>query len=252
MSRLPLSLVLVPLIAGCASRPAVVAEVAPPPPAPPPVSIAMPAGGVAGMAIPARTADGNWPTPGRGLSADGTVWHLRAALNVAALSCRGAESATIVPAYNALLSSHRAALAGAEARYAAEWKLQAPADWRDRYDDAMTRAYNFYGQSFARPGFCAAAASALAEVATIPDDRLASFAAEQLPMIEQPFADFFTAYVAWRDQSAPVLAVSTPVRAAASAVAPPAAAIIGATQVAVAVPVAKPWLRVDPALYALP
>ena len=192
----------------------------------------MPAGGVPGMVIPARLSDGGWPTPARGLAGDGAVWHLRAALNVAALVCRD-DAAAIVPAYNALLSGHKAALAGAETRYAAEWQAKG-GDWRDAYDDAMTRAYNFYGQSFARAPFCAAAATTLADLATLPDDDLAAFAAERLPMLDRPFADFFTAYAAWRGDAAP----ATPT--------------VGAVTIALAIPPAKPWLGVDPALYRMP
>jgi len=223
-------LVLTALLASCAGKPPVVVEAAPPPPVA--VAAAMPAGGMPGMVIPARLSDGGWPTPARGLAGDGAVWHLRAALNVAALVCRD-DAATIVPAYNALLTGHKAALAGAETRYAAAWQAKG-GDWRDAYDDAMTRAYNFYGQSFARAPFCAAAATTLADLATLPDDRLTAFADERLPLLDRPFADFFDAYAAWRGDAV---------------AAPPAT---GAVTIAMAIPPAKPWLGIDPAVYRMP
>ncbi|SFP77928.1 hypothetical protein [Sphingomonas rubra] len=229
------------LAVGCTPKPVAVAVEAPPPPVAPPAP-AMPAGGVPGMVIPARTLDGGWPTPGRALSADGTVWHLRAALNVAALVCReGGQGEAVVGAYNAMLTGRKAALGAAEQRYAAEWRALDPAEWQDRYDDAMTRAYNFYGQSFARPGFCAAAAQTLTDMAVLPDEQLSAFAAERLPTLDRPFADFFTAYAAWRDG-----ATAQPATAVARVV--PA----GPVQVSVAVPAAKPWLGIDPAVYRMP
>ncbi|RZM07140.1 MAG: hypothetical protein EOP68_14535 [Sphingomonas sp.] len=234
------SLVLVPLLVSCATKPVAVVEVAPPP-VPVPVAVPMPAGGMPGMVIPARSADGGWPTPGRALSPDGTVWHLRAALNVAALVCHDAgQGDPVVAAYNAMLTGRKAVLAATEKRYAAEWRTIDAKEWQDRYDDAMTRAYNFYGQSFARAGFCAAAASTLVDMAALPDSGLAAFAAERLPTLDRPFADFFTAYAAWRDGATaqPVMAVSTP-----APVAPP--------QVAVAIPQRKPWLGVDPSVYRM-
>lgn len=241
MFRSCLLFVLVPLLASCATKPVAVVEVAPPLVSLP-VAAPMPVGGMPGMVIPARTTDGAWPTPGRALSADGTVWHLRAALNVAALVCHDAGLGDpVVAGYNAMLIGRKAALSATEKRYAAEWRTIDPKEWQDRYDDAMTRAYNFYGQSFARAGFCAAAATTLADMAALPDSGLAAFAAERLPTLDRPFADFFTAYAAWRDRAVaqPVMAASTPVP-------------VGPPQVAVAIPPRKPWLGVDPAVYRMP
>jgi hypothetical protein len=67
----------------------------------------MPKGAYVGMPIPALMADGRYATPNRNLSADGAVWHLRAALNVAALACRGPESAQVVADYNTLLTAQK-------------------------------------------------------------------------------------------------------------------------------------------------
>ena len=60
--------------------------------------------------------DGRYATPNRNLSADGAVWHLRAALNVAALACRGPDEAAIVAGYNALLARQKTLLDGAQTR----------------------------------------------------------------------------------------------------------------------------------------
>lgn len=195
-------------LAACSSRPAPVVVVAAPPPPPAPAPPPMPAGAVPGMALPERLADGGWPTPGRDLSGDAAAWHLRAALNVAALACR---DESLVTGYNALLATRRGALSAVEARYAAEWKAGGTTDWRDRYDGQMTRAYNFYGQSFARAGFCAAATQAIADLATVPDAALPAVAVQHLAALERPFTEFFTAYAAWRGDAQPVMALNAPV-----------------------------------------
>lgn len=191
----------------------------------------MPAGGFPGMVIPARLSDGGYPTPSRNLTPDAATWHLRAALNVAALACRD-DGDALVAGYNAMLASRRAALAAAEARYAAEWRASGRPDWRDGYDDAMTRTYNFYSQSFARPRFCAAAAATLADMAPVADADLPAFAAQRLTTLDQSFTDFFAAYDAWRGRATPPALIAD------------AAPIGGAA--------AKPRLEVDPAIFLMP
>ncbi len=191
------------LLAGCAVKPKVVAVAPPPPPPPPaaPAPLAMPKGAYVGMQIPALMGDGRYATPNRNLSADGAVWHLRAALNVAALACRGPDEATIVAAYNALLAGQKATLNGAQTRLAAEYKASG-GDWQDRYDDQMTRLYNFFSQSQARDAFCNAAAATLADGATVTAADLPAFAAGRLAVLEKPFTDFYAAYDAWRGERA--------------------------------------------------
>lgn len=188
------------LIAGCAGRKAEVAVVAPP--VAPTVAYApMPAGGRPGMMIPARLGDGSYATPNRNLSAAGATWHLRAALNVAALACRGPDEAVIVARYNALLTTQKAALAVADHALIAEYRTAGVGtDWRDRYDDAMTRLYNFFAQDFAHNGFCEQARQALAQTTTLQPGTLDAFAAAWLPQLERPFTDFYAAYDAWREQ----------------------------------------------------
>lgn len=168
-------------LAGCQTR-AMPVAVVPPPVVPTIVQAApLPPGASPGMTIPALLADGTYPTPSRGLSAAGTLWHLRAALNVAALACRDAGEPARVAAYNAVLARHKAPLAVAESRLSVEFRTAEPADWRDRYDNAMTRLYNFYGQVPARPAFCRAADAVLADAATVPAEWLDAFAVARLP-----------------------------------------------------------------------
>lgn len=211
-------------LAGCASRHG--ASVAPPPV----VATVMPvppAGASPSYTLPARGVDGAWLTPNRGLSAARAVWHLRSALNVAALGCRDAGEPARVAAYNALIARHDAAFAAANRALAAEYKASAGATWQDAQDDAMTRLYNYWAQPPVQRGLCAAADAVLADAALLPAGGLPGFAATALPRVEAPFLAFYdryaeyrTALAAWRAGQAP------PVRLAAAPAAPVPAARI--------------------------
>jgi hypothetical protein len=207
---LPLALA---AMSGCASRQVAVAP--PPPPvawAPPPPSIAMPAGAHPGMIIPAARSDGSYPTPNQDLSPAAGIRHLRAGLNFAALACRGPEEGVIIAGYNAMLNSQKAVLAQAERSLAAEYRASGGAAWRDSYDDAMTRLYNYYAQAPAKPALCATAERLLAEAAVVPSADFTIFAAARLPELDASFTDFYRAYDAWRNQRrsfGPIIAVAS-------------------------------------------
>ena len=249
MNRVVLTMTAASLLAGCASRNEV-AQVAPPPVMVPVAPPAMPKGAFPGMVIPAAFADGTYPTPNRNLTAAAKVWHLRAALNVAALACRGPQEATIVAGYNALLAAQKPVLSNAEATYAKEYKA-AGGDWQDRYDDSMTRLYNFFSQSPARDDFCAAAVTVLSDSTIVSPERMPAFAAERLPALERPFTDFYRAYDTWRGRKVPVpaplfaarqYAANTPVMTITQARLQP----VSQPSVPVA---ARPRLELDPSVF---
>lgn len=194
---------LVPLLvlAACAGRvapPPVVATLPPPPAA---VRPPLPEGATPGMAVPVRLADGSFPTPNRNLTPAATLWHLRAGLNVAALACRGPQEAVLVAGYNAWLKQRAAALKGAETTLSAEYRA-AGGDWRDRYDDAMTRLYNYWSQTPARDGLCAESVAVLGEQPAVGADSLPSAAPGWLARLDRPVTDFYAAYDAWRSGGA--------------------------------------------------
>ncbi len=195
-----LSVTALGLLAGCTSKPRTVAQVAPPVIMVPVPAPTMPKGASPTIVIPVALADGTYPTPNRNLTTSAKVWHLRAALNVAALACRGPQELTIVAGYNALLSAQKPVLAKAEATYASEYKAGG-GDWQDRYDDSMTRLYNFFSQSPARDDFCAAAQTVLAQSTGLTAEALPAFAAQNLPLLERPFTDFYRAVDAWRGRT---------------------------------------------------
>ncbi len=164
---------LLPLFALAACAHTRVAEVAPLPPAP--VAVETPPS-------PAPLSPIN-----AGLSAAGATWHLRAGLNVAALACRGSEGDAIVARYNALLTTRKAELATAQGALEAEYGAGG-GDWRARYDDAMTRLYNFFSAVPAHARFCAAASALLADVEAAPSGELSAFVVARLPDLDAPFA----------------------------------------------------------------
>ncbi|RXD03466.1 hypothetical protein EQZ23_14070 [Sphingomonas sp. UV9] len=237
------------LMAGCAPKPKTVAVVAPPVIMVPVPAPTMPKGASPTIVIPVALADGTYPTPNRNLTTSAKVWHLRAALNVAALACRGSQELTIVAGYNALLSAQKPVLAKAEATYASEYKAGG-GDWQDRYDDSMTRLYNFFSQSPARDGFCAAAGTVLAQSTGLTAEALPAFAAQNLPLLERPFTDFYRAVDAWRGRTVrPVppqlvasrqYAANMPVQTITQARLQP---------ISQPVPPAQPRLKLDPSVF---
>lgn len=179
-----------------------------------------PAGAAPNQLIPGRDAAGNYLTPNQKLSRDETSWHVRAALNVAALGCRDAAEFETVAAYNRLLRQHRATLAAADAGVKSLYRIRHGADWESTHDRQMTRVYNFFAQPTAHDGFCRAAREVFAEIDGVPPAQFADFAAGALPRLEAPFTDFYREYDAWRTAHAAWQQGVRPTVTMASAAAP--------------------------------
>ncbi len=116
-----------------------------------------------------------------------TLWHVRVALNVAALACRDQDEGTTVAAYNALITRQRAALAAANGAVDARYKAQYGAKWEAVRERDMTKLYNFFAQPAAQGEFCAKAKQALAQIGAVDPGALMAFAQAELPILEQPF-----------------------------------------------------------------
>jgi hypothetical protein len=185
--------------------------------APPP----LPEGAMPNQPVPAHESDGSFVTPNHHLSADATSWHLRAALNVAALGCRDALEHETVAAYNTLLVRHGGPLASADLAVKAEYRARFGASGEDEHDHEMTRVYNFFAQPPAQRRFCDAARQVLQEAIATDPAQFAAFAAAALPRLEAPFTDFYrdveayrVAYAAW--STGGVMVASAPVPAPAA------------------------------------
>jgi len=182
-------------INGCASRrvqtPVAVAPVAPARPLPP-------AGVFGTVALPPLGADGEFVTINRGIDAESTIWHVRAALNVAALGCRGAGSESLASGYNALLRAQRTVFARADAAVRSRYRAEQGSGWQSAHDAYMTRLYNYFAQPIGQAGFCAAAITVMAEAAAAQPSRFPAFALTALPRLDAPFTDGYRAYAEYR------------------------------------------------------
>ncbi len=115
------------------------------------------------------------------------LWHVRVALNVAALGCRDADEGQTVAAYNSLIRDQSAELGAANDAVDARYKTQFGARWLDAREGDMTRLYNYFAQPGAQPEFCAVAKATLARIASVDARDLPGFAMGALPALEAPF-----------------------------------------------------------------
>lgn len=212
-ARRVLSLTLVALLAGCASR-------SPSPPSSQPAQAVPrpvpPAGSATGLRLPDSDGKGGYRTINSGIGNEEAMWHLRSALNVAALSCGGGVAAD----YNVVLTRHKTALAKAYKAEAAGHRGNAAMDAH------ITQVYNYFAQPPAQAGFCAAAVDVARQARTVSPAGFAGFAVTSLARLEAPFTTFYDRYAAYErdlaawergDLKAPTA------RVALAAVAPPAA-----------------------------
>lgn len=92
------------------------------------------------------------------LSAHETLWHVRAGLNVAALSCASKVGPAIVTDYNAFLKAKQALLAEAYEQLSADYRAKG-GNWQRALDADMTKLYNHFASPIAQAAFCEAAAA---------------------------------------------------------------------------------------------
>lgn len=184
------------ILVACAAPPP------PPPPPPPPAPVAVapprmptpPGGAMLAMAIPPLRPDGLRQTPNRDLGELETLWHLRSALNVAALNCQDTTHFRIADDYNKFLTVHRKALDSANRAIEDKYRREFGRDSRRVRDTHSTQVYNFFSLPPVKTEFCDAALVLGEEASVIPSDELVPFAARALPQLEGVFDRFFTAY----------------------------------------------------------
>ncbi|TZG26569.1 SPOR domain-containing protein [Sphingomonas montanisoli] len=163
-----------------------------PPPAPTPAARPLPPGGAPPtFKLPKSDGKGGWDTPNNGIADPEAIWHLRSALNVAALACDRTGSKGIVAGYNKLLTAQKAAFAKG---YAAEGTRHGKGTPLDRH---VTSVYNYFAQPPAQAGFCPVAADVLKEAATVSTADFPVYAPKALARLEAPFTAFYTAFAAY-------------------------------------------------------
>lgn len=223
------------LLASCARHAPAPAPIAAAPEAAPPRPLL--AAQFEAVAAPLQAPDGGYQTINHDVDSLQAMWHVRAALNVAAIGCRGPEGTALVQAYNAMLIAEKPALAKANLSVQASYRSRFGAKWQDAHDQYMTRLYNFFAQPFAKAAFCQTAATVASEATTTAPQDFAGWAQAALPRLEAPFLDGYRQIDAYRVASAAWDARygpnATPTMLAA-------APIVTATPVAVAVVAPRP------------
>lgn len=177
-------------LAGCASRPAKESKPSPALPRQAPVP---PNGALPNLTLPESDGEGGFKTANSGIAPDEAVWHVRSALNVAALAC---DDRAIVANYNALLKRQKSAFAAA---HKAESRRLGSAAAMDTH---MTRLYNYFAQPPVQRDFCAAARSVATEAQSVTDAGFQSFATSAIERLDRPFQDFYRAYRDYRNDLA--------------------------------------------------
>jgi hypothetical protein len=199
---------------------------------------------------PVRDAQG-YVTPNRDLSAEQATWHVRVALNVAALGCRDADERATVAAYNAVLATARDALAAAATGTERQYQVRFGAKWRSAHDDNMTRLYNFFAQTPAHDEFCATAKAVLAEAQLTAPADLGKLAKAALPRLEAPFLAFYARYDSYREELVAWQGRHAAPRVVVAVASAPVAIVAGSpVMVAVATPPAAPTVSAQPAMIA--
>ncbi len=122
----------------------------------------------------------------RDLSDIETLWHLRAALNVAALSCASRSGDAVVRDYNSLLSQRKSQLMAAYQAKVAAYKSKAGGGWQRALDNHMTQLYNHFAWPPAQAEFCRVSAEVVKGALAQPPDALTGYAALSLPRIDAP------------------------------------------------------------------
>ncbi len=190
------------LLASCSHHRTVAVET--PPPAPVVVPRPVLPAQLGAIVPPPHAADGQYQTINHGIDPRQAMWHVRAALNVAAIGCRSDADAALVPAYNAMLASQKSALASADSFVKTDFHARLGTKWQDAHDRYMTQLYNFFAQPAAKAAFCAAADQVAPQAAAVPAGGFEAFAQTALPQLEAPFLasyravdDYRIALAAW-------------------------------------------------------
>ena len=198
-----ISLVSLAVLAACSTPPP------PPPPTPPPVVVPTirpvpPENAAAGMSIPTKDEDGKYLTANRGVTSNTALWHVRMALNVAALNCLDPQYQPILDAYSSYIKDYARPLKQVNDRIDAEYRKEYGARRTaiQARESQMTMVYNYFALPPARADFCRTALGVSQQyLASQQVDPLA-FALANFSALEGPFERFFVAYEQYERESA--------------------------------------------------
>lgn len=193
-------------VAACAPAPAPPRPVviAPPPVVARPPARPVPPGGAAlSLVVPPVGVDGLRQTPNRNISSNEAVWHLRAALNVAALNCQGPVWNQIASNYNKFLENNKATLTKISRAIDGEYKLRYPGENALRIRDTkLTDLYNYFSLPPVKQEFCDAALIKSGEAAAVDSRALTQFSTPALANLDAIFIRFFDSYAKYESDLA--------------------------------------------------
>ncbi|WP_311267036.1 hypothetical protein [Sphingobium sp. WCS2017Hpa-17] len=187
-----LSLVSLAVLAACSTPPP------PPPPTPPPAVVPTvrpvpPSGAAAGMSIPEKGEDGKYLTANRGVTSNTALWHIRMALNVAALNC-DKYGPTARLQYNQILALHKTTLNSANAAVDRNYSVAYGSSGMASRERLNTVVYNFFALPPVIKTFCPVAVTVGQKIIAMPSSQLLEEAPALLAELEKPFQDFYEAY----------------------------------------------------------
>lgn len=144
--------------------------------------------------VPPLRADGLRQTINRDIGPLQTLWHVRAGLNVAALSCTGPQYERIVDDYNAFINNNSSSLRNAYNAILRKFRRENGNSYKQDWDRHQTSLYNYWSFSPLRRPFCDQAVQVSQRAIVTKSADLNAFAAEALPELEKPFNDFYLAF----------------------------------------------------------
>jgi hypothetical protein len=158
-----------------------------------------PLGASATFIVPGIAADGKRDTINRGIGPLQTLWHFRAAYNVAGLTCVSGNYTTIADDYNAFLKKHKTALRRANSAVESKYRRENGSNYRRVRDTDSTRVYNFFSFPPVKNEFCQTI-QRLGKEALLVDGRenLTIFASSALPELEAIYERFYVKYEAYQ------------------------------------------------------
>lgn len=192
LSRLLIAAVMTPALAISACQPP------PPPPTPPPpvvptVMPTPPMGSAPDMDLPDQDAAGKYMTPNRNMTGQQALWHVRMALNVAALGCRVPGEPAKVQ-YNQMLRQHVLPLKLANDATEEFYKARYGVNSFMMREKTNTIVYNYFALPPAQKAFCETAVAVLTTINGMTADQLIGYAPNALAQLEAPFQAFWEAY----------------------------------------------------------
>ena len=187
----------VALLAGC-SAPLPPQAVAPPPRVVIPPRPYPPMGAAPNLMIPVKGIDGIRRTVNTGLGSAQTVWNLRSAYNVAALSCQDVKYIPVLEGYKAFLKTHAKKLALVNKDLDAQFKADHGKTYIRVRETYNTQVYNYFAQPPTLHAFCDASLALSTQIAPVASKDLELFASTGLPQLETVFQEFYNSYDQYR------------------------------------------------------